>query len=319
MPQSALNQITVGGPCKVSVNGNNIYFEEGVKITPHPTWRAIPSGVGGEHDDTLVDLVFKISGRPKAVWGKAVANAGFNYRDVLLPAAYTNWSTAGALMCGLTNANTVAVLGSDANGFSFTRACLTKMPDLFLGLGQPLYGEIEFTAFLGTGKGLTDPTAFYQTNVTPWDQSDYPTANQEAECTGAWGALQDWQTIFAEEGFKLTHELKINPVKQGNITVDYRIASYRAMISFTPQQPSTADLLQALALQDTSVNGASGIGTRRSANAFDFAVNGAGISVTSKSMGLNKGEFLFDHKANRHGEFGMITALAVPGQRLFLA
>lgn len=306
MPVSQLGQITIGGPCKLKDVAANavVYFEEGVKITPTPTWRPIPSGVGGEHDDTLVDLVYKISGRPKAVWNAT-------YRAALLPDAYLNWSTAGGLLCGLANRE-VDILGSDSNGFTFTRCALTKLPDLFLGLGQPLYSEIEYTACLGTGKNLTDVDALYQLNQTPWDQSDYPATNQEAECSAAWGAVQDWNNIFAEQGFKLTHELKTNPVKQGNITVDHRIASYRAMISFTPQQPSTAELLAAFALQGANA----GIGTRRSANAADFVVTGAGISVTGKSMGLNKGEFLFDHKANRHGEFAMITALSVPGARL---
>ena len=302
-----LSQINVGGPCKLNDNGQVIYFEEGVKLTPQPVWRAIPSGVGGEHDDTLVDLVYKITGRPKAVW-----SAG--YRGSLLPDAYINWSTAGAVLCGSAN-RAVSILGSDAHGFTFTRACLTKMPDLFLGLGSPLYGEIEYTAFVGTGKALTDTDAFYTENATAWVQTDYPTTNQEQLCTMAWGAVTGWDTVYAENGFKLTHELKLNAIKQGNITVDQRIAAYRAMLSFTPQEPSTTQLLTAFGLQGASA----GIGTRRSTNGNDAVVTGTGISVTVKSAGVNKGEFVFDHKANRHGEFGMITALSVPGTRLVFA
>ena len=302
-----LSQINVGGPCKLNDNGSVIYFDEGVKITPQPVWRAIPSSVGGEQDDTLVDLTYKITGRPKAVWNST-------YRGALLPDGFINWSTAGGLLCGAAN-RSVSVLGSDAHGFTFTRACLTKMPEVFLGLGSSLYGEVEYTAFVGTGKALTDVDAFCAENTTAWVQTDYPTANQEQLCTAAWGAVTGWDTVYAENGFKLTHELKTNPVKQGNITVDQRIQSYRAMMSFTPQEPSTTQLLAAFGLQGASA----GIGTRRSANVNALVVSGTGISVTVNGAGLNKGEFVFDSKANRHGEFGMITALSVPGTRLVFA
>lgn len=302
-----LSQINVGGPCKLNDNGTILYFEDGVKITPTPTYRAIASDVAGEEDDTLVDLVYKITGRPKAVWSSG-------YRGALLPSAYTNWTTAGALLCGSAN-RTVTVLGSDAAGFTFTRGCLTKMPDLFLGLGQPLYGEIEYTCFVGTGKALTDTDAFYALNTTAWDQSDYPTGNQEQLCTMAWGSVTGWDTVYAQEGFKLTHEFKTNAIKQGNITVDQRIQAYRPMLSFTPQEPTTTQLLAAFGLQGASA----GIGTRKSANVNDAVITGTGISVTVKSAGVNKGQFLFDSKANRHGEFGMITALTAPGTRLAFA
>jgi len=302
-----LTQINVGGPCKLSDNGTIIYFEDGLKITPTPTYRDVPSDVAGDHDQTLVDLVYKITGRPKAVWTSG-------YRAALLPTAYTNWTTAGGLCCGSANRSLI-VLGADANGFTFTRGCLTKMPDLFLGLGNPLYSEIEYTAYIGTGKVVTDTDAFYTLNTTAWDQTDYPTANQEQLCTLAWGAVTGWDTVYAQEGFKLTHEFKTTPIKQGNITVDQRIQSYRAMLSFTPQQPTTAQLLTAFGLQSAS----NGIGSRRSGNVADAVITGTGISVTAKSAGMNKGEFIFDSKANRHGEFGMITALTAPGTRLAFA
>jgi hypothetical protein len=302
-----LSQINVGGPCKLNDNGQVIYFEDGVKITPTPTYRDIASDVGGAQDQTLVDLVYKITGRPKAVWSSG-------YRGSLLPDAYINWTTAGGLLCGSAN-RTVSVLGSDANGFTFTRGCLTKMPDLYLGLGNPLYGEIEYTAYVGTGKALTDVDAFYALNTTAWSQADYPTTNQEQLCTMAWGAVTGWDTVFAQEGFKLTHEFKTTAVKQGNITVDQRIQAYRAMLSFTPEEPTTTQLLAAFGLQGAS----NGIGTRRSANVNDAVVTGTGISVTVKNAGMNKGQFVFDSKANRHGEFGMITALSVPGTRLVFA
>lgn len=307
MPTSALNQIDVGGPCKVNAAGSVIYFEEGVKITPQPKYRGVPSSVGGEHDDNLVDLVYKITGRPKAVWNAT-------YQGALLPAAYTNWSTSGARMCGVSNQSLI-VLGSDANGFTFTRACLTRMPSVFLGLGESLYDEVEWTAFWGQGKALTDTDAFYSLNTTAWSQADYPTTHQEVMCTGAWGSVTGWDTVFAEKGFKLQHELKTTPVMSGNVTVDYRINSYRARLGFNPQQPTTTQLLSAWGLQGAS----NGIGTRRSANAFDFVTAGSGISVTAKSVAMDKGDFVFDHKANRHGEFGLVTAMTAPGTRLTLA
>jgi hypothetical protein len=306
MPTINLNSIDVGGPCKLSDNGSVIYFDGGVKITPQPVWRQIESAVAGQQDDVLVDLTYKITGTPRSVWNST-------YQGVLLPAALTNWNTAGARLIGATN-RPVNLIGTDANGFNFTRAILTKMPELNLGLGGELYGEAEWTAFIGNGKALTDSDAFYTQNTTAWDQSDYPTTHQESLCTAAWGGVSGWDTVFAEKGFKLTHELQLDKVAQGNVTLDLRVNKYRGMMSFAPEQPTTAELLAAFGLQ----GGGAGIGMRRSSNANDFVVAGPGISVTLKSAGLNKGEFVFDNKANRHGEFAMITALTAPGTRLAL-
>lgn len=307
MPAINLSSIDVGGPCKLSDNGSIIYFDAGVKITPQPVWRQIESAVAGQQDDVLVDLTYKITGTPRSVWNPT-------YQGVLLPAALTNWSNTGARLIGAVN-RPVSILGVDSNGFDFTRAILTKMPDVNLGLGTELYGEAEWTAFIGDGSALTDDDAFYTQNTTAWDQSDYPTTHQEALCTAAWGGVSGWDTVFAEKGFKLTHELQLDKVTQGNVTVDLRVNKYRGMISFTPEEPTTAELLAALGFQGSGA----GIGMRRSSNTNNFVVTGASISVTLNSAGLNKGEFIFDNKANRHGEFAMITALTTPGTRLALA
>jgi hypothetical protein len=190
------------------------------------------------------------------------------------------------------------------------------MPDVFMGLGKSLYTGFEYTGWIGTGKSPTDPDAFYtQSTGVAWTQADYPVTHQEALCTAAWGAVAGWGTVFAGEGFTLTHELKLNPVKMGNITVDQRVESYRAMVGFKPQGPTTAQLLAAIGLQGTAM----GIGTRLSALAHSFVVTGTGLSVTVPGAALNKGAFEFDSKLNRHGDFGMITALSAPGARLTLA
>jgi len=308
MPALDLSQINVGGPCKITDGAAVIYTEGDVKLEPVPTYRGIPSSVGGEQDGTLVDLVYKISGVAKPVWTSAI-------RAALLPSAYYNFTTTGARLIGAAN-RAVTILGADGEQYALTRAIVTKMPNLFLGLGKSLFDGFEYTAFIGQGKAVTDADAFYtQSTGVAWSQADYPTTHQEALCQAAWGAVTGWSAMFAEEGFTLSHELKLEPVKQGNITVDFRVNGYRAMFAYKPQQPTSAQLLTALGLQGTSM----GIGTRLSSRANDFVVTGSGISVTGSSMALNKGQFIFDGKLNRHGEFGMITALTTPGNRLTLA
>jgi hypothetical protein len=308
MPALDLTTINVGGPCKIVDVAQVIYTEGDVKLEPKPVYREIPSSLGGALDSVLVDLVWTISGVPKSVWDSGT-------RASLLPAALTNFVTAGGRVCGSAN-RAVTVQGSDGEQFAFTRSALSKMPDVFMGLGKSLYTGFEYTGWIGTGKSPTDPDAFYtQSTGVAWTQADYPVTHQEALCTAAWGAVAGWGTVFAEEGFTLTHELKLNPVKMGNITVDQRVESYRAMVGFKPQGPTTAQLLAAIGLQGTAM----GIGTRLSALAHSFVVTGTGLSVTVPGAALNKGAFEFDSKLNRHGDFGMITALSAPGARLTLA
>jgi len=308
MPTLALDQITIGGPCKITDGTNVIYFEDAVKLTPQPVWRGIPSNVAGEQDDVLTDLVWKITGRPKSVWTSA-------YRTALLPSALTNFSTTGTPLLGTSNA-ALTVTGADSTGFTFTRAALTKMPNLFFGLGKSLYNsDVEWTAFCGHGKALTATDAFYALNTTAWDQSDFPSSHQEAMATLAWGAVTGWSNVFAEDGFMLTHESKLEAIKQGSMTVDMKVTGYRGMLAFNPQQPTTTQLLTAFNLQGAS----GGPGIRRSANAADAVITAGSLSFTLKSAGLRTGVFNFDNKLNRHGEFALVTALTTPGTRLVMS
>lgn len=295
--------IVIGGPCKITDVATVIYFEGDVVLEPKPVYRPVPNSITGENDDTVVDQVFSIRGVPKAVW-----TAG--YRGVLLPDAYYNYAAAGGRLVGAAN-RAVTILGSDGDQYAFTRAAITKMPDLFLGLGESLYSEAEWSGFIGQGKNLTDADAFYvKTANVAWNSADYPATNQEALCSAAWGAAAGWGTVFAEKGFKLTHEFKTNPIKQGNVTVDHKIESYRGRVGFVAQGPTASELEAAMILP---------IGARRSSNANDFIISGSGISVTLKSAGVDKSQFHFDNKMNRLGEIELVNALAAPGTRLVFA
>lgn len=303
-----LSLINIGGPCKITDNATVIYSEGDVQLVPNPVYRDIPSSVGGVNDSVLVDLTWTVKFTPKSVYTAA-------YRAALVPSALTNFTATGSRLLGAAN-RSVTILGADGEQYLLARAALTKMPEMYMGLGNSLWGDCEYTAFIKTAAAPADADAFYTatTGVT-WSQTDFPTEHQEALCTGAWGAVTGWTTVYAEEGFKLSHELKLEPVKQGNITVDMRVAGYRGMISFKPQGPTSAQLLTGLGLQGTS----RGIGTRLSAGAANFVVTGSGLSCTLAGAALNKGSFVFDSKLNRHGEIGMITAITTPGTRLTLA
>ncbi len=299
MPTQDYSTIVIGGPCKITDGAAVFYTEGDAVLEPQPTWRQIPSSVAGEQDAVLVDMHYKLSFVPKPIWNSTL-------RGVLLPDAMTNFVTTGTRLIGAAN-RSVVVLGSDGEQYTLTRAILTKMPDLYLGLGASIYGGVEYTAFLGQAKQFSDATAFFTAAVAQaWSQADFPTGHQEAECTSAWGAISGWTAMFAEEGFKLTHESKLEPVKQGNVVIDYKVTGYRAMIAFKPQQPTSAQIVANFAI----------IGGRLSGGAADFVVTGSGITATVKSAALNRGQFHFDNKLNRHGEWGMITALTVPGTRL---
>lgn len=300
--------IVIGGPCKLTDVDKVIYFEGDVVLTPNPVYRPVENSLTESEDGTLVDMTWTISGVPMAVYNS-------DYRSALLPAAYRNFTVGGSRIIGASN-RAVQIDGADGERYVFHRAALTKMPDLFLGLGAPLYGAVEYTAFIKTAAAFTDADAFYtQTTGQTWSQSDFPTSHQEALCTAAWGAVTGWTTVYSEDGFRIAHELGLADVKQGNVTVDKRITSYRAGCMFKPQGPTSAQLLSALQTQGSS----KGIGTRRSTNAADFVITGSGISVTVESANLNKGSFQFSNKMNRHGEWGMINSLTAPGDRLTLA
>jgi hypothetical protein len=308
MPAVDLSLITIGGPCKITDGSSVIYTEDAVTLEPELATRPIPSSIGGEDDEVITDLVWKVKFKPKSVW-----SSGF--RAALLPTALFNWTYSGQRLVGNADRN-VTILGADGEQFLLHRAKVTKMPDLFLGLGESLYGECEYTAFIQNGATPADVDAFYtQTTGEIWSQADYPTGHQETLCSAALGSVTGWTSVFAEQGFKLSHDLKLEPIKQGNITVDMKVKGYRATVSFKPQGPSTAQILTQLGAQGASA----GIGTRLSARAQNLVITGTGISVTAHGVALQKAPFLFDATENRHGEITLITSLTAPGDRLTLA
>ncbi len=292
MPSLTEGQITIGGPCKINDPNGVIYTEGDVVLTPKPKWRGIPSAVLGEQDDVLVDGWWEIEFTPKSVWTAA-------YRAVLLPPAFYNYNCAGAPLIGAAN-RTVNIWGVDGNGFDLTRCIITEMPAVFCGMGDSVYGKAKMTAYLGDGHALTDSNAFLVPNTTAWSQTDYPTSHQEQLAALAWGAVSGWTNVFAGKGFKLTHEFKTHPVLQGSVTIDHKVQSYRGMLSFLPQQPTTAQLLSALNYV---------IGSRRSGTANDAVVTASGMSVTLSSSAVRQLAFHFDAKLNRHGELQLVTAM----------
>jgi hypothetical protein len=300
MPTSNFSQITVGGPCKINDNGTVIYSEGNVTLTPKPKYRDVPSSLTTKDDQILIDLQYEIDFTPKSIWTAA-------YRSALLPSAYTNFTAGGARIIGAAN-RPVTITAQDGEQWVATRAALTKMPNVYFGLGKSLYSACQYTAFLGNGNALTDANAFMvQSTGVTWDQSDFPAGHQEAECQAIWGAVTGYAGMFAQEGFQLQHEPEMADVKQGNILVDKRIVGYRGMITFKPEGPTTTQL----AGQFPGV-----IGSRLSASANDFVITGSGISGTLKSAMPYRGKFNFDNKLLRHDEFAFVTALTQPGVRL---
>lgn len=303
MTTSDFSKITVGGPCKITDVATVIYTEGNVTITPKPVYREIPSSLTSKEDQILIGLTYEVDFTPKSIWSSG-------YRAALIPSALTNFSVGGSRLIGAAN-RAVTILGSDGEQHAFTRMALTKMSNVYLGLGKSLYGAAQYTGFLGSGKALDDADAFVTVSTgVAWDQSDYPTGHQEAECQASWGAVTGFTSMFAQEGFELQHELELVDVKQGNILVDKRIVGYRGMMVFKPEGPTTAQLVGKFPGQ---------IGSRLSASAADLVVTGSGISATLKSCTPYRGKYNFDHKQLRHDEVAFVSSLTTPGTRLAFA
>jgi hypothetical protein len=304
MPTSNFAQITVGGPCKITdALGNVIYTEGNVTLTPKPKYRDVGSSLTTKDDQTLVGLVWEIDFIPKSIWT-------VGYRASLIPTTYVNFLYGGTRIIGAVQ-SAMTILATDGEGWAITRGALTKMPNIYHGLGKSLYSACQFTAFLGNGNALTDANAFMvPTTGNAWSQADFPTGNQESECTASWApaGVAGFNNMFAQEGFELQHELETADVKQGNITVDKRIVGYRGMVVFKPEGPTTLQL-------NGQFPGA--IGSRLSAGAADFVISmGGGSSTTLKLAMPYRGKYNFDAKLMRHDEFAFVTALTQPGARL---
>jgi hypothetical protein len=184
------------------------------------------------------------------------------------------------------------------------------MPDLILGVEKAAIGPMEFSGVVGSGLDSSASNSYYtiQTGQSFSAPAVLTSKIPRQAYTAAWGSFAGFGSFQAQDAWRITHELKVAPVKIQGRTVDLKIVSYRAMAKCMPAEPTMANIDAALLAQGSNAKA----GARLSSLSADLVISGASsVTVTVKNAALRTAGFVFGGKALRNGEVGFVSTINV--------
>ena len=193
--------------------------------------------------------------------------------------------------------------GEDSSLLTAFAAARTALPSLSLGVDKGEFGEMEFTGIVTNGKELGEAGSLYTyassggTYGTPADP-DYLAAS-------AWTA--DWKESALEgtllESVTINPDLKIEPVKAGSRTLDFRHMG----IQFSADVTAAVSLPN---LSDIHGDGSFTYGGRNTEASGDLVLTSAlGQSLTLKAAAIEKAAMKFAMKEARNRAITFRTSL----------
>jgi hypothetical protein len=293
---SIARSLLAGGPAYVNFNGANIPLGEDSRLEIAPVNTVISGALYGEVDEAYTDLVVKGTGTP------------LTYDNLAVLWPYLQ-PTIGQRIFG--NSDTpFSWLSNNGDLITVTAGAVTKMPDLILSVDKPAIGPLELSGVVGSGLDPSHANAYYSIATGQAFSGPAVTTTKipRQKYTAAWGSITGFTSFQAQEGWTITHELKLAPVKIQGRTVDMMITSYRAMAKCRPAEPTMANIDAGLLAQGTAaVHGA-----KLSSLAADLVISGAqSMTVTVKNAALKGAGFVFAGKALRNGEIGFVSTINV--------
>lgn len=295
---SATRANLIGGPCKIVRSAATIFTKDDVN------WEIVDESVdvdtsmhGDAIDEVTVNSMIKVTGTPWGAWESLAT---------LLPSAYTT-PTIGSRIMGDADVPLV-VTGTDGQILTAIATGITKLPDLYLGVDKTIFGQMEWTGVVGDAKDMQTADSLYTITSGAYSDSTFAKTNFKQQLyTAAWGSKTGFTAFQAQEGWTLTHELKLEPIKMQSRIVDFKIIGYRLMAKCKPFGPTQAQIESQLKVQGTGADA----GHLRSANAADLVITGASGAVvaTLKNAGLKGGNFVFGNKPLRNGEFAWVSTV----------
>jgi hypothetical protein len=307
------------GPGKLYFNSISL-FPEGdngaIKAEVQQEILDVSSGFHGRMTGVQAGLVAKISLTPFDSWG-ALATLFPTYLGVTVGAS------TGALAIGAHPHNVSG--GSDLPGviwtpdgrsYTFPRCAITKHPDLHLGVDKALFGGIELTALVATGKSMGSAGALYtivaSAAADPGGQmtlSDF----QRGAWTGVWGTATGFggdatpYPIEAEDGWTITSEIKYSALPVQKMIRAFKLDSVKFMAKVRPYGPTHPNIDAALAINSSRLLGSQ---YASSTTAQDLVLtNQNSKTITLKKADVFGAGFEFGGTKLGNGEIGFVNTM----------
>ncbi len=189
----------------------------------------------------------------------------------------------------------------DGRSYTAVRTGILKPPSMHLGVGVPMFDEMEVMAVVDMSKKIGDAACLY-THVASGAADpggDLEMANfVQGEWIGSWGAYTGME---AEEEWVIVPEVKYQLYKKQKVTILGKLISVRWMVKVRLVGPTHAQLTTALGLHNGRLVG-SGFGTEddlslehasgKSINFIGADVVGAGFEFGGQKLGTGEVGFV---------------------------
>jgi len=308
------------GPGKIWMNGTALW----------------PEGENGEIrasiEQEVAELAGGMHGRVTAVQG------GVAGKIVITP--FDHWGALGLLFPPYLGVSVGATTGALAIGarphgatdtackiwtpdgrlYSFGRAAVTRHPDLRLGIGSALFGRVEITALVASGKKLGDAAALY--TITESGAADPGGQMGLADFargtwTGVWGTAAGFggdaggTPIEAEDEWVISSEVKYSPLPVQKLARAYKLDSVKFMAKVRPYGPTHSQIDAAIGVNNGRLLGSQ---IANATTAADLALSGPnGKTITLKSADVVGAGFEFGGTRLGTGEIGFVTTVRFVG------
>lgn len=200
----------------------------------------------------------------------------------------------GDSVFGATN-TAVVVNFRDGRELTLHRAAITKMPEINLETGQPIFGSIEIRAVLDvvTPRVVTHAAAYYTlaTGVTyPGDAAFDASLIKRGPWAAAWGS-DPWDVIRTESGWKIKPAATLKPVfVDGLGVVDYTMMENSVTVEANPIGVAAQAAILTLAGAETDL----GVSSAARKNDLNLSMTGAYIRVRNAVMETAKFRYAAD-------------------------
>ncbi len=255
----------IRGPAKVTFGGQTFWSKGDITLKPTVSRFEVETSRYGRVDERFSDKSIVVSFEPSGRFTTALAAVLWPY-----PATDIGSSIFGVSDSALV-INTVA-----GRQVTVHNAALTSMPDINLGVGATIQGDVEFTGLLVNEADPSDANSYYTaaavtyTGDTGFSTSDILTLAYNS----AWGVSTPWDDFNTEEGWVLSFDLTMrNELVDGLGTVDMTLQELQVTATSIPVGPTVEDVLAKQGINATA------LGSSVQDNSDDLIVSATGVYV----------------------------------------
>lgn len=294
-------RVIAEGPAVVEFNGYKYYSTGTITLTPDVKLREVISSYYGPVDSRVTDKTFALAFTPVGMLDTVTAYFPFAAADI------------GKLMAPETDAP-IIIWTSEGEKISIPAGVITKCPQLLLGTDKGPMGDMVLSGMGDITKVDAAADAHYTISTAAIDAHSLdPDKAPTPAYKAVIGTGETAVEIDSEGGFTFDCGATLTPRAVNRYgTINYKLASLKPSISFTPFGLTEAE---AIALLNIQGDGAAQLGAsnKRGLQLQIIPANdGAkGVTITFADFQCREGSMLFGAEDPRHGQYVFIPAVKV--------